>query len=181
MIFALPFPLFLLEVFLFVFFASRIGFLGTMGFYFLPSLLGLLLLSLQSRTALMRVQKIIAEGGNPGRRLLGTAANFMAGIFLVVPFVTTRLIALCLIVPGVRQIFLLAIHAWLTRKIVSGAARMSRGGFGAGPGFRAEFRRGPAGWEFSEDEGPRVERDATAIDVEPLEIDHSESKTRRDS
>ncbi|MBX3040078.1 MAG: FxsA family protein [Bdellovibrionaceae bacterium] len=180
MILALPFPLMLLEVFLFFLFASRIGFFNTLGLYFLPTFIGLLLLSLQSRTGLVKVQRIIAEGGHPGRKLLGTAANFMAAIFLVIPSLTTRVVALLLIVPGVRQIFLLVIQAWLTRKIASGTARMYRGGFGAGSGFRTEFRK-DSSWDFSESEGPRVERDATVIDVEPLEIEHSESKTRRDS
>ena len=162
MILTLPFPLMLLEIFLFFLFASRIGFFNTLGLYFLPTFIGLLLLSVQSRTGLLKVQQIIAQGGKPGGKILGTAANFMAAPFLVIPSMTTRVVAILLLVPGVRQIFLLVIQAWLTRKIATGAARMSRGGFGMG-------------------EGPRVERDATVIDVEPLEIEHSESKTRHDS
>lgn len=168
MIFAIPFPLVLFEIVLFFLVMGQLGFVNTLGVYFLPSLLGLLILSFQSRSALMRLQVEMAEGKNPGRRLMGAVANFFAGVFFVVPTFTTRLVALFLIVPGVRRIFFLVLQRWISKRVGRGASA-----------FRAEFRTRQ--WDSGEETGIRVEKDAKVIDVEPLEIEHSEPKRPLDS
>lgn len=179
MIFALPFPLLFIEVFFFFLFVSRFGFLQVMAFYFLPCLLGFLFLSLQSRAALMNLQRSMMEGRDPGRQLLSTAANFMAGLFLLIPTVSSRVAAACLLIPGLRQLSLLAIHAWIAKRMAMGTTRIFSG-FPGGGGFRAEYRRqGP--WSDESGFEAREERDAKVIDVTPIEIEHSESKKGRDS
>lgn len=173
MIFALPFPLLLFEIVLFFFLVSQFGFLKIFGIYLLPCLLGFVVLSLQSRVALVNLQKALMEGKQPGRRLFATAANFLAGLFLLIPSFSTRVVAFILLMPGLRQVALVALQAWVTKKIAQGGAKVfgnfSRGRPGFQSGFQTEFRT----YEFRQD--IREERDAEVIDVTPLEIEHSVS------
>ena len=179
MIFALPLPFLIFEMICFFWVVSQWGFLTSLGIYFLPSFLGILLLSLQSRAGLAGLQQSLAQGKEPGHQILAAAANFVAGLFLLIPTLSTRVVAILLLLPGVRQIVLFILQIWMTRKMFRGAAQA----FGANPFFRAEFRAGGNPWANSgfEEGRPRMERDATVIDVEPLEIEHSEPKRHRDS
>ncbi|MBX2988420.1 MAG: FxsA family protein [Bdellovibrionaceae bacterium] len=176
MFFLAPFPVFLFEFIAFVWLASSFGFFKVLLWYILPSFLGFVFLSLQSRAALLTLQKRLAEGRDPGFQLLNTAAKFLAGVFLVIPMLTTRVLGVILLVPGLRHVFLLSVHAWIARKITQGTFRVFRGGpMGGGGMGGTRFRT----YTFTGGADPREareERDATVIDVQPLEIEHTEKK-----
>lgn len=166
----LPFPFVFCEVLLFMWFSSNYGFFQTLAAYWLPSVLGFLILSFQSRMALFNLQRQMLSGQKPEFQALNLAAKFLSGILIIVPFFSTRLVGLLLLFPGTRHLIILTFKTWILSKMQSGAFRVFRaGGFpGAGRGF--------PGGRPSDFEGPRVERDAEVIDVTPLEVEHK-SKT----
>ena len=167
MIFALPFPVFLFEIVVFFLLVSRFGFLNIFGLYLLPCLLGFIVLAFQSRVALLNLQRALMEGKQPAKRLLATAANFLAGVLLLVPTFTTRVFALVLLVPGLRQMALAGLQAWIARQIARGTTRV----FGSAV-FRSSVRTDGF------DRRTHQERDAEVIDVTPLEVEHSESSKK---
>jgi UPF0716 family protein affecting phage T7 exclusion len=82
----IPFPLVLAEIFFFFIALSRLGFLSTMLIYFVPSLLGLLIISVWGRFAMGSFRSVQA-GKNPENKVLNTLAIFVAGIGFLVPSV----------------------------------------------------------------------------------------------
>lgn len=171
----LPFPFVFCEVFLFMWFVSKFGFLQTLAGYWLPSILGFLIVSFQSRTAMMQLQRQMGMGQKPGFQALNMAAKFLSGILIIAPFFSTRVVGILLLLPGFRHLLILTFKTWILSKIQGGAFRVFRAG---GPGFPGGGFPGggfppPRGGRPADDEGPRVERDAVVIDVTPLEVEHT--------
>lgn len=186
--FFLPLPIFLFEIFAFLEFVDYFGFFPVVGAYILPSLLGFLILSFQSRAALFNLQRRLLEGSSPSFQAINMGAKFLSGIMLIAPLLLTRILGVLLLLPGSRHLLVLGFQSWLHRKIKSGAAGFfangrgfqfggqpfGRGGFGSGhPGMG-----GPPGFGAGR-EAAREERDATVIDVTPIEIEHTDKKTPR--
>lgn len=164
----IPFPFLLAEALLFFWFWSRFGFLPVFAAYWIPSAFGALILGTQSRSALISLQTRLAQGKEPGFEMMNVGAKFLAGLLLLAPFFSTRILGILLILPGTRHALIYSTRAWILKKMSQGAFRV----FQAGPGMRADFRtyRYEAGQGMRE---VREERDAQVLDVTPIEIEHS--------
>lgn len=180
----LPLPYLLAELALFAFFASRFGFGPTFLAYALPSVLGFVLLTFQSRSALFTLQSRLAQGDRPGLKVMSTGAKVLGAILLIVPLFSTRVVGVLLTLPGTRHLMIFLFQAWIFRRFAAGFRGF---GAGAGPGpggFRGSFRTfhfdgqgfREAGFEAEE----RVEREAQVVDVTPLEIEHSTPRSPDD-
>lgn len=166
-----PFPLLLVEIFLFVALASRFGFFPVFGAYLLPTLLGFFLLAFQSRTAMMSLVRKLQQGHRPEAQLLSTAAKFVGALLFLPPLLSPRLLGLALLLPGTRHLILLWAQAWLAKKAAQGSARMWAGGFGRPGGF------GGVRFEtFEMEPETREERDADVIEVKALPPRDSDSR-----
>lgn len=171
MFFFQPLPFLILETCLFWFFVSEYGFLPVFAAYVVPSFLGMLVLSFQSRAALLNLQKRMAEGGQPGFPLLNAVAKFFAGLLLLAPFFTTRILGVALLLPGVRQLILFLAQGWLLAKLSKGL--FQNGNFKVfmgGAGFQGA--RGTRGAQDFEE----IPAEREVVDVTPLEIVHEDSK-----
>lgn len=181
----LPLPLFVAELLIFIMAVKSWGFLDTLGMYLMPSLLGFIILSLVKRTGWAQMQMSMMSGQKPEKSLLHSAAIFIGAILLIVPSFFTRVLAIILILPGLRHLMIWRFEKGVQKRMQSGA----QGGFSFGGPFG--FGGGPAGagggftyYQYSSknagqgfEQEPARERviDAEVLDVTPLEITHSES------
>lgn len=170
----IPFPLILLEIFIFWFVVGKIGFLYTLLYYFAPCLLGFFIVATWGRVALVSIQMSFARGEVPGPKILHAGAIFVAGLCLLVPSAITRVIAIGLLLPGLRHLILWKLKGNLVQKMAQGSASFNFSGFkfGAGPS--------PFGRETSYTDFPRSEREVFSndvLDVKPIEISHETKKT----
>lgn len=162
-----PLPLLLAEFLLFVMLASRIGFFPVVGAYLAPTLIGLLLLSFHSRTAMMALVRKMQQGHRPEGQLLSMAAKFLGALLFLPPLVSPRILGLLLLLPGTRHALVLFAQSWLAKKAAQGGARMY--GFGPRGGFRVDVDG------FQDFREVREERDADVIEVKALPITPRES------
>ncbi len=192
----LPLPLFIAELLIFIMAVKSWGFLDSLGIYLMPSLLGFVILSLVKRTGFAQMQMSMMSGQKPEKSLLHSGAIFLGAILLIVPSFFTRVLAIILILPGLRHLMIWRFEKGLQNRMQNGV----QGGFSfGGPfGFGGGAGAGPAGGGFTyyqyrskptgdgfDQESPR-ERviDAEVLDVTPLEITHSgkpEDSFKKDS
>lgn len=167
-----PFPLVLAEILIFFFAVKQWGFLSTLGFYFLPCLLGFLIVSTVGRLALLSLQTSVMKGQLPTNRLLHSAALFFAGVLFLVPSFFSRVLAVILFLPGLRHIAIWWLKAFMAKRIAKGAGAFTFGGpFG--------FGAGSAGGGFKYYQDVRAERDVhetNVLDVTPLQVTHEKKK-----
>lgn len=172
----IPFPLVLAEIFLFFFFLSRIGVLPTLGFYFLPCLLGILILQIWGRYTIMQIQAAAMTGQQPGNKLLNAGAIFISGLCFLIPSFFLRILGVLLFLPGTRHFLIWKLKGRILQSMKAGASGMNFGGFS----FRAG---GPFGGGSSFGSQPD-ERDVSSfhavLDVKPLEVKHT-SEDSKDS
>lgn len=119
----MPFLILLAEFGAFFWLASKYGFFNVMFWYFLPTLIGLLILS--------RAPRMIPQ---TTPQTLQNLASMIAGVLLLPPLLTSRLLAICILIPGVRTLTFMVLHGWLTSKFVNRQgvwvfSSNSRGGF----------------------------------------------------
>lgn len=162
-----------LEIFLFAKSVEWFGWMNSFLIYFGPSLIGAILLSSISRVGLMAVQGALSKGQVPGTQLLHTGAVFVGFLLLVVPTFTTRLLGICLILPGLRHLLVWRFKIFATQKMAQGSAQFFSFGAGAGAGgfkfYNYQAQGGSGG----------VEKDVTPasqdiLDVTPLKVTHGE-------
>lgn len=186
----IPFPLIIAEIVIFIMAVQHWGFLNTLGLYLLPCLLGLFIVSTVGRMALMTLQTTVMRGQLPGGRILHSGAIFFSGILFLVPSFFTRVIALILLLPGLRHLVVWRFKLYMAKKVAQGSAQAFN--FGAGPfGFGAGMGKGGSSgfryYEFRNQgngfEEVREEReiDAEVLDVTPLEISHKSSDDKPSS
>lgn len=183
----LPLPLVIAEFVIFFAFVQNYGFLNTLGFYLLPCLLGIFIVSTIGRMAMMTLQGTMSQGKLPGTKILHTGAIFISGLMFLVPSFFTRVIGLVLFLPGLRHLAVWRFKIFMAQKIAKGGASafsfggngfgfstgFGRGGFGANGGF------GPGGFNPGNDQVE--ERDVTAsnaqIDVTPIKVTHEPKRS----
>lgn len=165
---SLPFPLLLIEIGIFLLCSSHFGFGTTLLAYWLPTILLLPIAALFGRASAFTLQMRLMRGEAPGREMLNLALKSVGFVFIVLPFLTSRLLGLVLLFPPTRWIALAAGETWLARKMTEAASRGTFRTFSFGAGFP---RNG-----FPGADEPRDERDAQVIDVTPLEIEHKDGR-----
>ncbi len=180
----LPLPLFVAELLIFIMAVKSWGFLDTLGMYLMPSLLGFVILSLVKRVGFAQLQMSMMSGQKPEKSLLHSGAIFIGAILLIVPSFFTRVLAVILILPGLRHLMIWRFEKGLQKRMQSGA----QGGFsfggpfgfgggaaGSGGGFTYyQYRSKNTGEGFAQDSAQERVIDAEVLDVTPLEITHSE-------
>ncbi|WP_413558856.1 FxsA family protein [Bdellovibrio sp. HCB209] len=198
--FVLPLPWVIAEIVIFFTGVRFFGFFNTMLIYFLPCLLGFLIVNTVGRMAMMTLQSTVARGQLPASKLLHSGAIFISGLALLVPSFFTRVIALVLLLPGLRHLAVWRFKLYMAKKMASGSARVFNfgagpfgfggfggmgggpmpGGPGAGPGgFQYyEFRNDGSGFREMNEDTPREREltDVEVLDVTPIEITHQEKK-----
>lgn len=160
----MPLPLLFAEFLLFVMLSSRLGFFPVLGAYLAPTLIGALLLSFHSRTAMMALVRKMQQGHRPEGQLLGMAAKFLGALLFLPPLLSPRILGVLLLLPGTRHILVMWAQSWLSKKAAQGGARMY--GFGSRGGFRVDID--PGG--FQDFREVREERDADVIEVKALPL-----------
>ena len=171
-----PFPFFLAEILIFFATVSWLGFWNALLVYFAPCLLGLFIVSVWGRVALMSVQMSMAQGKVPAGKILHSGAIFISGICFLVPSFFLRIIGLCLFLPGLRHLLLWKFKAQMLQKMAQGGASFNFNGFRFGGGFS-----GPNPFQDTP-EGPfeREVQSADVLDVQPLKISHETKKESGD-
>jgi len=165
------------EVVIFFQFVGKFGFGWTFLGYFVPSLLGIFLLSRHGRETIMKVQSSIQAGQDPSREVLGTAARILGAVLLVIPGFFSRMMGFTLVFPLTRWALLAFSSVWLFKKLSKRGMAFYQFGNGAFRVYTNNRRTGP-----SEEPGEAL-RDVTdsggdVIDVVPLKI---EKRTDTDS
>lgn len=170
----IPFPFILAEILIFFWAVSHWGFFTTLGYYLLPTLVGIIIVSGVGRSAVMLFQSSVMKGSLPGNRILHSGAVFVAGLLLCVPSFFTRILGALLLLPGTRHLLIWQFKLTMLKKMSQGSARVFNFGMGGGnSGFR--YYQYNAN-DRAQSAQPPEERDVTnnnaVLDVKPIEIVH---------
>lgn len=178
----IPFPFLIAEFVIFIFAVQEWGFFRTLGYYLLPCLMGIFILSTVGRIAVMSMQATVMKGQLPAAKMLHSSAIFLSGLLFLIPSFFTRIFGLILFLPGLRHLAVWRFKIFLAKQMARGAAKFKFAGggpfgFGAGSaGFRYyDFRSDSSGFEEVNQE--REVREANVLDVTPLEITHENKKS----
>ncbi|QLY25137.1 FxsA family protein [Bdellovibrio sp. KM01] len=199
--FVLPLPWVIAEIIIFFSVVRIAGFFNTMLIYFVPCLLGILIVNTVGRMAMMSLQSTVSRGQLPANKLLHSGAVFISGLCFLVPSAFTRIAGVFLLLPGFRHLIVWRFKLYMAKKMASGSARVFNfggggpfgfGGFGSmggmggggpqagGPGgFKYyEFRNDGSGFRDINEEAPQEREltDVEVLDVTPIEITHQEKK-----
>ena len=90
------------EVYLLIILGQRYGF-WLLVYLVLIGYLGLQLIRGEKQMMSAKMMQSLKEGGNPMKSMMGSARNFIAGIFLMVPGVITDVIAAILLLIPIKQ------------------------------------------------------------------------------
>ncbi len=136
-------PLFLLftvvpltEIAIFAWVGGQVGVLSTIMMVLVCAVAGSALLRQQGLSTLRRAQQVAAEGRLPSDELADGLVLVVSGVLLLTPGFLTDVIALLLLLPGVRHV----VRRWLVKRIV---ARAQTGGVFVQVG-RSPFEPPPA-------------------------------------
>jgi Protein affecting phage T7 exclusion by the F plasmid len=175
----IPFPFILAEIVIFFTAVNHWGFWETMGNYFLPSILGVLIVSTVGRMAMMNLQGSVAKGQMPANKLLQSGAIFISGLLLIVPSFFTRVFGVLLLLPGTRHFLVWRFKKYAAQKMSQGSARaFNFGGFGnfGNAGFKYyEYRSAGGGFDQPQERDVHP-TDINVLDVKPIEITHEIKK-----
>jgi UPF0716 family protein affecting phage T7 exclusion len=161
----LPLPILILEILVFTTGLHFYDFWDVFWAYTLPSVLGLMLFSMMGRSMLVGLQAGLQPGQLPADRVLHQVARIVGCVCLIVPLFSTRVLAVFLLLPGLRHLSLIFFKNFIFKRMSKVPFSFVRfGGNGSG------FQRGPFGEE------PRHERDAEVVNVTPIEITHTKIK-----
>lgn len=117
---------FAFEIFGFFFTARTFGFGWALFAYWAPSVVGLLILSSVSRSYFDQFRGQLLRAEVLGGPMLRLGMRIASGVLLVLPFFTTRLLALFLFLPGSAFILLNVVGRWLRRRMERGEVRVFR-------------------------------------------------------
>lgn len=181
----IPFPLVLAEIAIFVMAAQEWGFWTTLGYYLLPSLLGMIIMSVVGRLALFNLQGSVAQGKVPANKMLHSGALFFSGLLFLIPSFFSRVLAVLLLLPGTRHFLVWRFKKSMSQNIMNGSSRIFQfggfgGGFSTGPGGGFEFTAG-FGDHGPRPAGEREVSEANVLDVKPLQVTHEANKKEEES
>lgn len=93
----------ILEMALLIATGRRIGFWATLSLLIAAGMIGIVILSRQSITAVRKTQEAVARGEPPVAPVLDSMFLVLAGAFLIIPGLLTDVLALLLLIPPVRR------------------------------------------------------------------------------
>jgi UPF0716 protein FxsA len=117
----------IVEIAIFIKVGQTIGLLPTLALVIGAALLGGLLLRAQGMSVLSQLRRNVSAGQMPARTIADTMMIGLAAIFLVLPGFLSDVVALLLLVPGVRS----WIYAALAKRVTVVATRPN--GYRTGP------------------------------------------------
>lgn len=142
------------EIYAFYRFMEAYGFLNGVFLVLFSGFLGISILVFQGKAALMGLQNSLNQGKLPANEILHRALIMLGGLLLVVPGIISDVIGLLCILPISRHLLIGYFKMTLMKAMAQG-----RVGF-----FR--FQQGQTRQSHPQ------ERDATVVDITPLEIIH---------
>lgn len=95
-----------IEILIFSYFSDHYGFLRAAAGYFLPSLLGVLLFMTKGGIAMGQLHQKLSATQRPDKVLLHSLSFFIAAILTILPFFITRVLAIFLFLPGLRNLII---------------------------------------------------------------------------
>ncbi len=108
--------------------SEKVGLLRTLALCVLTGVLGASLARWQGAQTLRLIQKDLASGQMPAKRLVDGAMILCAGVVLLTPGFITDLIGFVVLFPLTRPIFREPLKCWLIKKIKSGTINVNVGG-----------------------------------------------------
>jgi UPF0716 protein FxsA len=169
---AIPFPFVLAEIFLFFYGMSEFGFLPTLAFYFLPCLLGILILQIWGRVTMLQLRATTARGEQPGPKLIHAGAIFISGICFLIPSILARLVGIALLLPGTRHFLIWKLKGRVLENMSRGNAGFNFGGFA----FRAGAS--PFGGQNPFQRPPERNVSPDILDIQPIEVSHTTTEKK---
>lgn len=97
--------LFLLELFTFFFTVGKIGFFKTFALWLFSAVLGIWLVQTQGLATAARMQDVFNRGEKPGAALFESLCLFAAGALFIFPGFISDVLAFCLLIPFIRDLF----------------------------------------------------------------------------
>jgi UPF0716 protein FxsA len=94
----------ILEIAVFIIVGQYIGVLATLAMIFVTAVIGSILLRVQGFGLLREIQKIVDDGGVPGRELVHGVMILLAGVLLLTPGFVTDTIGFLLFIPPLRDV-----------------------------------------------------------------------------
>lgn len=174
LMFFIPLPILLIEILAFTTFVHFYNFWDVFLAYLLPSFAGAVLFSLTGRSIMMSLQGGLAQGQMPADRVLHRGAVLVGAILLIIPLFLSRVMALLLIIPGLRHLCIFIFKTYLFQRFAKSRFSFVRfGGFGAGPGNAGGDGGFQRGGPFPYEPEVRHERDVEVVNVTPIEITHT--------
>ena len=158
------------EIYAFYRFIDTYSFWDAVILVMLSSLLGILILMSQGKAAVRGLQTSLSEGKIPANQILHRAIIMFGGLLLFIPGIISDVIGLLCILPISRHLIVWYMKFSLAKGISRGKVGFFVSGFGFPNDIR--FRQSSPGAPF---EVP-AERDATVVDVTPIEITHQNKK-----
>ncbi len=170
------FPLFILiypflEIYAFYLFMQQYGFWNTVLFVILSGILGLFILSVQGRTAILRVQQSFAGGSKPANEILHQGVILVGAFLIMAPGIVSDIVGLLCILPISRHIIVAILKFRIAKGLFSGGIRVFNSGFGFGTGPEFQQPR-----QHNNHSHQNIERDVTVVDVTPIEVTHQIKK-----
>lgn len=113
----------IIEIALFIQVGGALGLWPTLGLVFLTAIIGGVLLRAQGFSALARMQRAMAEGGDPRGPLAEGVTILVAGLLMLTPGFFTDTLGFLLLLPPVR----VALIAWAGPRLAARTVHVSSG------------------------------------------------------
>lgn len=172
----MPLLYFILEIGIFVLMVQWLGFWWSLLVYVLPSFLGFILLSFQSRELMTKMQGLARDGQSLPKDILHSAAPVIGAIFLIIPGFLTRTFGILLIFPPTRWLLISLSSFLFFKKLMNKSFSFYQFGNGA---FHVHSQFGSF-HEKRSNEARDVTQTGEVIDVVPLKIENKTVKPEQD-
>lgn len=123
------FFLFLSEVFVFWSLVNLYGFSEVALWYWAPTAVALLFLIFFGRSMILRAQANLGQGAAFSLASLHSMTIVVGILFLLMPFISARVLAIILITPGLRHLILWKFRDFVAQKIKTGFQNQQTGNF----------------------------------------------------
>jgi UPF0716 protein FxsA len=126
----------LVELYLLVWVAERVGFWSTVALVLLTGALGAAMARAEGLRVFTSWQRALAQGRLPADGVVSGLLVLVGGVLLVTPGVLTDAVGFCLLLPPTRRLVAALLTARLEQAIARGSVHVVRGGpFGGGIGY----------------------------------------------
>lgn len=157
------------EIYTFYRFIDAYSFLDALLLVMTSGALGMLLLVIQGKSSFQGLQTSLTQGKIPANQLLHKAVMMLGALLILVPGIISDVVGVLCVLPISRHLIVLYLKSALGKSLLKGRVFVSGFGFPNGGGFR----------QWNPGASPQVtpeERDATVVDITPIEITHTDKK-----